>query len=454
VGLPSRLELNQLGAQLELISAEKAVMHKSNADLATRAEVLASQLRALEQKARLASSLFTSSVCSLICKPRAVFPHQGGELKQHALKSVEETQGVLQQNDRLMGEVLSLLASIMRLTEGMAGVEDIHASAEGLLCDQKTLHTELAAFLEQVAELLADKLSAQAIIPAEPFLVRLAPDRSHFSFFPSSSSSSIPRAHNLRAQILVQQFVAAVEYLYHQCVAVGFSFKSIASAQMEDVEHNPRAEDKKESAASAATSTEEAAPPPEENGVYEEDDEDEEEVDDEEEEEGEEDEGREHGPASARKDPERVFPSFSRLPIGAWATVPLQQTHGSAVGQESGTAPPFIALSCVPVPSTHSLGTLTCVLQALVPTRHRWRRCCRARSPRFRRPPRSQQPRRRPSRVAVPLRVPRVRLREQWGLARSATYTLWACSSGSRPNSRATTTHFTRATAASSTRPS
>ncbi len=106
-----------------------------------------------------------------------VFPHQGGELKQHALKSVEETQGVLQQNDRLMGEVLSLLASIMRLTEGMAGVEDIHASAEGLLCDQKTLHTELAAFLEQVAELLADKLSAQAIIPAEPFLVLL-------SFFP------------------------------------------------------------------------------------------------------------------------------------------------------------------------------------------------------------------------------------------------------------------------------
>lgn len=137
----------------------------------------------------------------------------------------------------------------------------------------------------------------------------------------------------------MQQFVAAVEYLYHQCVAVGFSFKSIASAQMEDVEHNPRAEDKKESAASAATSTEEAAPPPppEENGVYEEDDEDEEEVDDEEEEEGEEDEGREHGPASARKDSERVFPSFSRLPIGAWATVPLQQTHGSAAGQESGT---------------------------------------------------------------------------------------------------------------------
>lgn len=103
-----------------------------------------------------------------------MFPHQGGELKQQALKSVEETQGVLQQNDRLMGEVLSLLASIMRLTEGMAGVEDIHASAEGLLCDQKTLHTELAAFLEQVAELLADKLSAQAIIPAEPFLVLLS----------------------------------------------------------------------------------------------------------------------------------------------------------------------------------------------------------------------------------------------------------------------------------------
>jgi hypothetical protein len=51
--LLARTELNQLGAQLELISSEKAVMNKSNADLATRAEVLASQLRALEQKVSL-----------------------------------------------------------------------------------------------------------------------------------------------------------------------------------------------------------------------------------------------------------------------------------------------------------------------------------------------------------------------------------------------------------------
>jgi hypothetical protein len=85
---------------------------------------------------------------------------------------MQETEAALQQNDRLMGEVQSLLASIMRLTEGMAGVEDVHASAEGLLCDQKALHTELASFLEQIAELLADKLSAQVIIPAEPFMVR------------------------------------------------------------------------------------------------------------------------------------------------------------------------------------------------------------------------------------------------------------------------------------------
>jgi hypothetical protein len=145
----------------------------------------------------------------------------------------------------------------------------------------------------------------------------------------------------------VQQFVMAVEYLYHQCIAVGSSYKSIAGAQMEDVEHNPRADDKKDITTTPPTATAaEDSAQPEESGVYEEDEEEEEDEADDEEEEGEEEEGGQRGSTTTGKDAERVFPSFSRLPMGAWATTPLLQTHGIAAGQDGGK---FLACAFVEV---------------------------------------------------------------------------------------------------------
>lgn len=55
---------------------------------------------------------------------------KSADIRANALKAQEATEEVQNLNAELMGEVLSLLASIVRLTEGLAGVEDIHASAE------------------------------------------------------------------------------------------------------------------------------------------------------------------------------------------------------------------------------------------------------------------------------------------------------------------------------------